>query len=150
MIAKTDIFLLWIYRIAAGVVIFTGFGNMPLYGRYYVSDVPGLAWSGNFLSNVLVHYVAGAVLTGLAVYAVIVYTGLRAGGVRLTTSGLLRVIFLLLALLSGGVMAAKNLPAVTVGFPLMPVLNFFHLFTAMVFVFFSLGCVVSRRRWITA
>jgi hypothetical protein len=150
MIAKTDILLLWIYRIAAGVAIFTGFGNMPLYGRYYVGDVPGLGWSSDFVANVQAHYIAGAVLTGLAVYAVIVYTGLRARGLRLTTSGLLRVLFLLLALLSGGVMAAKNLPSVAVDFPLMPVLNFFHLFTAMIFMLFSLGCVIGRRRWIMA
>ncbi|ABW66111.1 MAG: hypothetical protein SWC96_01020 [Thermodesulfobacteriota bacterium] len=150
MIGITDRLLLWLYRVGVGVAIFTGFGNMPLYGRYYVGNVPGFGWSSNFMVNVQVHYVAGAVLVALAVYAAIVYTGLRVRGLRLTTSGVLRVVFLVLALLSGLVMAVKNLPGVSVDFPMMPVLNFFHLFASMIFMFFSLGCVITRARWINS
>ncbi|MDY6831500.1 MAG: hypothetical protein SWC96_06590 [Thermodesulfobacteriota bacterium] len=147
MIGTTDRLLLWLYRVGVGAAIFTGFGNMPLYGRYYVGDIPGFGWSGNFMVNVQVHYAAGAVLLALAVYAAIVFAGMRARGLRLTTSGMLRVGFLALALLSGLVMAIKNLPGVSVDFPMMPVLNFFHLFASMIFMFFSLGCVISRARW---
>jgi len=147
MIGITDRLLLWIYRVGVGVAIFTGFGNMPLYGRYYVGNVPGFGWSSNFMVNVQIHYVAGAVLMALVVYAAIVYAGLRAKGLRLTTSGALRIIFLALALLSGLVMAIKNLPGVSVDFPMMPVLNFFHLFSSMIFMFFSLGCVIFRAGW---
>lgn len=147
MIGRIDLLLLWLYRICAVLAIFTGFGNMPLYGRYYVGDVPGLGWSSNFMVNVQVHYVAGAVLIALGIYAAILYARLRAEGLRLTKSGMLRVIFLFLALASGGVMAVKNLPFVAVDFPLMPILNFFHLFGAMIFMLFSLGCLISRARW---
>jgi len=76
MIGRIDLLLLWLYRICAGMAIFTGFGNMPLYGRYYVGDVPGLGWSSNFMVNVQVHYVAGAVLVALGIYAAIVYARL--------------------------------------------------------------------------
>lgn len=147
MIGGTGAILRWTYRISAAVAIFTGFGNMPLFGRYYVADIPGLGWSGDFMLNVQVHYIAGAVLLAVGGYAVAAYGSRRATGLRLTVSGTLRALFLFLALLSGGVMAVKNLPLVAVDFPLLPVLNFFHLFMAVLFILFSAGCLIFRRRW---
>ena len=41
---------------------------MPLWKRYYIADIPGLGWSGNFYANVNVHYISGAVLIGLFFY----------------------------------------------------------------------------------
>jgi len=51
--------LAWLYRLAAVLVLFTGFCNMPIAKRYYISDLPGLGWSGDFFLNVQVHYLLG-------------------------------------------------------------------------------------------
>ena len=32
----------WLYGIAIGVALFSGMGQMPIYKRYYLADIPGL------------------------------------------------------------------------------------------------------------
>jgi formate dehydrogenase iron-sulfur subunit len=65
MIAKANPVLKALYGAAAVTALFTGFGNMPLWGRYYVADAPGLGWSGDFFINVNVHILAGSLLLGI-------------------------------------------------------------------------------------
>ncbi len=61
MNAKPHLLLKILYGAAAVTALFTGFGNMPLWGRYYVADLPGLAWSGDFFINVNVHILAAKI-----------------------------------------------------------------------------------------
>jgi len=61
--------LKWLFTAAVLLALFTGFGNMPLYGRYYIANIPGFQWSGNFIVNMKVHLVAGADLVGIVHFA---------------------------------------------------------------------------------
>ena len=70
MITRSSPLMKAVYGLAAAVALFTGFGNMPLWKRYYVADIPGMAWSGNFFINVNVHILVGSLLLAIAVYAV--------------------------------------------------------------------------------
>ncbi|MDY6905072.1 MAG: hypothetical protein SWH61_10335 [Thermodesulfobacteriota bacterium] len=140
--------ILW--RIYAGLVIltaFTGFGNMPLYKRYYVSNLPGLSWTSDFLINVRVHYIAGSFLLAIGIYFLVLYLFSSRSHLQLTVTGRLRALFLALSLFSGMIMAFKNLPSVTFSFGWLVGMNFLHMGTAMVFVFLSLGCFIARARW---
>ena len=139
-----------VYWIAATAALFTGFGNMPLYGRYYVSDIPGLGWAADFFINVQVHYAAGALLLGLAVYALVLAAVRGQTGRRLTKSGRLRALFLVLALVSGLVMAFRNLPGISLPLEWHMALNFFHLAAAMGFLLVSIWCLVARWKWTRA
>ncbi|MFW6237122.1 MAG: hypothetical protein ACOC3F_01930 [Desulfosudaceae bacterium] len=138
----------WLYLAAMTVILFTGFGNMPLYRRYYVTDLPGFAWTGNFLINVQVHYLAGAVLLGLAAYFMGAYAYLKKDGWRLTLTGRLRAMVVGLALLSGLAMALKNLAGVVYPFPLLVTMNFLHLTLAMIFLLLAAGCLIARAPWL--
>ncbi len=139
--------LKWLYGLAAIAAIFTGFGNMPLYGRYYVADVPFLAWSGDFITNVKVHIVAGALLLTLAIYFLIVYLLMRSRGVQLTKTGFVQLLVLWLVLLSGVAMAIKNLPGVVFDLPVLMTMNFLHMGSAMLFVLVSLAGLVFGGQW---
>jgi Fe-S-cluster-containing hydrogenase component 2 len=74
MDAKPNLLLKVLYGIAAVAALFTGFGNMPLWKRYYVADVPGLGWSGDFFINVNVHILAGGLLLAIGAYVVTAFT----------------------------------------------------------------------------
>lgn len=39
----------------------TGLGQMPIFSRYYVADVPGLGWLGDFRITAQLHLLLGAV-----------------------------------------------------------------------------------------
>ncbi|MZP29882.1 cytochrome b/b6 domain-containing protein [Heliobacterium undosum] len=54
-------FVHWLAAFSIFSLFFSGFGQMPLYKRYMLTEVPGMAWSGNFEITLNMHY-AGAVL----------------------------------------------------------------------------------------
>jgi len=140
--------LRFLYTVAAATALFTGFGNMPLWKRYYVADVPGLGWSGNFFINVNVHILAGSLLMALAVYAAIgaLAVGHRNGG-RLTFFGKAKGALLALALATGILMVVKNLPGFSFSMPALIIFNFTHMAAAVLFLLVSLAALVSRQPW---
>jgi hypothetical protein len=139
--------LRWLFVAAAWVTLFTGFGNMPLYKRYYIANLPGLAWAGDFFSNVQVHYVSGSVMLMLGLFFAVSYAFDKARGVRLTPTGAVRGVILGLALLSGILMALKNLSGVHFHFGTQMFLNFLHLGMGMFFMMFALVCLFARCKW---
>ncbi len=52
----------WITALSIFALFFTGFGQMPIYKRYFIDQVPGLEWSSNYLVTLNVHYYAAMVL----------------------------------------------------------------------------------------
>lgn len=69
-------FIHWGVAISSLALFFSGFGQMPLYKRYMVSDLPGLAWTADFGATLAIHYVAAIVLI-LAASFHVAYHGLR-------------------------------------------------------------------------
>lgn len=58
----------WVTALSIFVLFFTGFGQMPVYKRYNVEDIPGLAWSSDFLATLNLHYIAAAVLLFISTF----------------------------------------------------------------------------------
>ena len=137
----------WLYMAGIFIAIFTGFGNMPLYKRYYIADIPGMHWSGDFYLNMMVHYIAGALVLMATIYFAITFlTSPRR--MKLSVLGKVRSVFLGLALFSGGLMALKNLPGVRFDLAMQMAGTFFHLGSALLFFFGSVIAVVTRSKWI--
>lgn len=138
----------WAYLAAMAAVFFTGFGNMPLYRRYYVTDLPGFGWAGDFMINVQVHYMADAVLLALSAYFTVSWIFLRKEGQRLSQTGRIRAIVLGLALLTGLAMAVKNLSGVVYPLPLLIAMNFLHMSLAVCYLLLAPGCRIVRASWL--
>jgi hypothetical protein len=137
-----------LFTVAVVVALFTGFGNMPLYGRYYVADMPGLAWSGNFFINVNVHILTGSLLLAMGVYTAA--TLLLSGWVttrRLTLAGKISGTLLSLTLITGVLMVFKNLPGVRFPLEVLMTANFAHMGTAVLFTLAALISLVFRKPW---
>lgn len=58
----------WVTAISIFILLFTGIGQMPVYKRYNVEDIPGLGWSSDFLVTVQLHYIAAIILVFISVY----------------------------------------------------------------------------------
>lgn len=58
----------WVVALSTGVLIFSGFGQMPIYSRYMVDRIPGLSWASDFSVTLVMHYWAAALLIGAVVY----------------------------------------------------------------------------------
>jgi len=139
----------WLYGAAVVIALFTGFGNMPLWGRYYIADIPGLGWSGNFYVNLQFHLFVGAVLLSLAVYFLILHVYSKQDGVRMSRSGRVRAVLLVLALLSGLVLAGRNLSGIRLPFDFQVGLTFFYMGIALAFMVASIACLIARCKWTT-
>ncbi len=66
----------WTVALSTFVLIFSGFGQMPLYKRYMVDQLPGLSWAGDFSVTLLIHYWAAALLMAAVAYH-LVFHGIR-------------------------------------------------------------------------
>ncbi|MDO8941789.1 MAG: hypothetical protein Q7U75_01325, partial [Desulfobacterales bacterium] len=55
----------WLYMITLVTMTLTGFGQMPIYKRYYLSDIPGLEWLADFYLTRYAHYIGASVLLAL-------------------------------------------------------------------------------------
>ncbi len=64
-------FVHWTVALSTFLLIFTGFGQMPMYTRYRIVNIPGLAWSGDFSITLLVHYIAAVVLIFAVTYHIV-------------------------------------------------------------------------------
>lgn len=53
----------WVVAFSGILLLFSGFGQLPLYKRYYVTKIPGLSWSSNYEITLLIHYLTAAVFT---------------------------------------------------------------------------------------
>lgn len=62
----------WVIAISGFMLIFSGFGEMPMYKRYNVVKIPGLAWSEDFITMLYLHYIFGFIFT-VAVFFHAVY-----------------------------------------------------------------------------
>lgn len=61
----------WAVAISGVLLIFSGFGQMPMYNRYFITAIPGLHWSGNFEITLAMHYVTAIIFTAAVTFHLI-------------------------------------------------------------------------------
>ena len=66
----------WSIALSTFTLIITGMFQLPLAKRYFIDQLPGLSWTADYSSTVLIHYIAAAVLLS-AVSVHIVYHVIR-------------------------------------------------------------------------
>lgn len=58
----------WVLAISGSILVFSGFGELPMYKRYMVTEIPGLSWAGDFYVNLKMHYLAAIVFVSVMVF----------------------------------------------------------------------------------
>ena len=139
----------WIYLATAFILVLTGFGQMPIFKRYYIADVPGLGWLAEFFVTHYIHYLGAIVLLALAAYMIADYLMSRRNSWNMTASGYVRIALLTGILVSGALLVIRNLTGsnLTAGFIIF--LDLTHLGLVMAFLFVSLYCLIFKKHWTT-
>ncbi|HPC46433.1 MAG TPA: cytochrome b/b6 domain-containing protein [Deltaproteobacteria bacterium] len=65
----------WAIAVSGLVLVITGIFELPIARRYYITELPGLAWSGDYMTSLALHYAASVVFVGASVFHV-VYHGI--------------------------------------------------------------------------
>jgi len=127
-----------------GMLAFTGMMQMPLANRYYLTSVPGMAWTGDFFFVHKLHYVLAAVF--LFFGAVISMNWLLEWRTRLdlTTMGKVRLWLLAGIVASGGMRVYRNLPDVNMDPTLVLVVEWVHFGLVMILGAVALAAVIRK------
>ena len=99
----------YVYLFTVFFLLLTGFGQMPIFKRYYIADIPGFGWLGQFYVTHYIHYLAAVLILALVSYMIIDYLVLQKKSTRLTASGFVRGIILMGILVSGIFLVLRNL-----------------------------------------
>lgn len=51
----------WLLATSGLLLCFTGIGTMPLYPRFFINEIPGMAWSADMLLQLQLHYLLAAI-----------------------------------------------------------------------------------------
>ncbi len=139
----------WLYLATTFFLVLSGFGQMPIFKRYYVADIPGLGWLAEFFVTHYIHYLGAVVLLAVAAYILADYVVLKRASRRMTATGYTRTALLAGILVSGALLVIRNLPGpgFTPGFIIL--LDVAHLGLVMVFLFVSLYCLIFKKHWTT-
>ena len=141
-----------LYAFLLLVMAFTGFGQMPIFKRYYVSEIPGMGWAADFYLTHTLHYLGAIVLFALFAYVITDFLLKGKNHARLTAPAYVRLALLGGLVVTGIFRVFKNLPDVSFspGFTLfidLAHLGFVMLFgmAALLFLIFKLPWVEPRR-----
>jgi len=142
--------LRFMYVLTVCLMALTGFGQMPIYKRYYLSDIPGLGWLANFWTTRYVHYAGAALLLAIVVYLLVEHVILMRTRRKISPSGYLRGILLLGIVLTGVLFVIKNFPVFVFSPEFIIALNLSHLSLVMIFLLVNLYCLSFRKQWTKA
>ncbi len=135
------------YLVLMIVMAFTGFGQMPLFDRYYVSAIPGLGWSADFYVTHAIHYIGAALLLALIGYAVLNYFLSEMRYLQLTASAYVRIILLGGLVLTGILRVIKNKPEVFFSPGLVLLIDLAHLGFMFAYLIAALISILMKSGW---
>lgn len=141
----------WSVRVFGWLLFFltvTGFGQMPIFKRYYVADIPGLAWLAEFYVTHFLHYLGGTLILALIGYVVSDWVLQQSRKTYMTAWGWSRVILLASILGTGLLLALKNYTGYWYSPTTIVVLDLTHLGLVMAWLTTGLVNLFLKKRWV--
>jgi len=126
----------------------SGFGQMPIFKRYYIADIPGLGWLAKFYITHYLHYLFAILLIALTSYVVAEYLIINRKRIKITISGFIRGALVSGLVITGILLVIRNLTGS--GFPpgFIIFLDLSHLGLVMTLLMLGLYCIVFRKKWV--
>jgi hypothetical protein len=140
----------YVYLITVFLLTLTGFGQMPIFKRYYIADIPGLGWLAQFYVTHYIHYLAAIIVLALVAYRVIDYLILQRKHLRLTASGYTRGAIVAGILLSGLLLVIRNQAGSRLDSRLIILLDLAHLGLVIAFLTIAGYCLILKKQWTNA
>lgn len=131
------------------LLVLSGFGQMPIFKRYYIADIPGLEWLAAFFVTHYLHYLGAALFLGISSYAVCTHALSGRRRLKITAHGYLKFFFLSGIIATGVLLAVKNLPDVQFPPGWIIVLDLMHLGLVMGFLATAFFGLVLKKGWTT-
>jgi small-conductance mechanosensitive channel len=137
----------WFYLLTVFFLTLTGFGQMPIFKRYYIADIPGLGWLAEFFITHYIHYLGAILFLGFTAYIIIDYLLSKRKSRQMTATGYVRSALLAGILTSGIFLVIRNLSGSNLSTGFIIFLDLCHLGLVMAFLFVSLYCLMFKKQW---
>ena len=137
----------YIYLLTVFFITLSGFGQMPIFKRYYIADMPGLGWLAKFYITHYIHYICAALIIGITSYVAADYLLLSGKKLKLTVTGYLRGALIIGLIATGSLLVIKNFEGYVFSHNLIIFLDLSHLTLMMLFLLTSLYCFVFKKKW---
>jgi hypothetical protein len=138
----------WLYVLTMIGMGFTGLGQMPIFKRYYIADIPGMAWAADFYLTHYIHYLGAIFLFALIAYAILDYILLGRKAFHLTASAYLRIALLGGIVVTGIFRVFKNFPDVVFSPDFTLLIDISHLGFMMAYIFSALFFMFIKSGWV--
>ncbi len=125
----------------------SGFGQMPIFKRYYIADLPGLGWLAEFYVTHYIHYLGAILMLGIAAYYLVLYLADRRRDLKISFYGWLQGGVMAGIVVTGVLRVIKNYPGVTMSSGLIVFLDILHLALVMAMMVIGLAGLFLRQRW---
>jgi len=140
----------YIYLLTMFFITLSGFGQMPIFKRYYIADVPGLEWLAKFYITHYIHYTCATLIIGITAYAAADYLMLTGKKLKLTATGYLRGALIAGLIATGILLVIRNFDGYIFSHNLIIFLDLSHLTLVMLFLCTSLYCFIFKKKWTTS
>ncbi|MFH2092302.1 MAG: hypothetical protein ABIJ31_08055 [Pseudomonadota bacterium] len=138
----------FLYSITIALLMVSGFGQMPIFKRYYIADLPGLSWLAKFYVTHVIHYSAAVMLIFLAVYFLLDRALNKRSSITLTVWGKFGIGSLWGLIVSGAFMVIKNLSGIYFAHTAIIVLDIVHICFCMVLMGIIGITLITRKKWV--
>lgn len=137
----------YLYFITLFMLYITGFAQLPIFKRYYVSDVPGLGWMADFYITHYMHYLFASLFLGIAAYMITLYFMKDRESKAITASGYFRVVVLGGLVITGLMLVLRNFTGVWFSPNMIIGLDLTHIALVMFLLFGSLFGLIFKWEW---
>lgn len=137
------------YLMLLFVMGLSGFGQMPIFKRYYIADLPGLGWLAQFYTTHYIHYLGAILLLGIAAYYAVLFLADRRRKLKISLYGWLQGSVMTGIIVTGGLRVIKNYAGVNMSSGLIVFLDILHLTLVMGMMTIGLAGLFLGRRWTT-
>lgn len=138
----------WLLASLFTVMAFTGFGQMPIFKRYFIADIPGMGWSADYFTTHIIHYLGAVIILGLFAYLAADYALSTRRRYRLRPAGWVRVLILAGIVATGVARVLKNLPDVTFSPGFTMFIDISHLVMIMLYFSAALIFALTKKGWV--
>ena len=99
----------YFYLITVFFLTLTGFGQMPVFKRYYIADIPGLGWLGKFYVTHYMHYLFAILFIAIISFIITEYLLTGRKSIKIRVSGYIRGAIILGLVITGVLLVIRNL-----------------------------------------
>ena len=136
----------YVYLFIMILMALSGFGQMPIFKRYYIADIPGLGWLADFYVTHLIHYIGAILLIGMLCYTAAEYLLIHRKTETIGIRGCIRTALLSAISISGILLVIRNLSGYWFPNNIIIFLDLLHLAAVMLLIIYMLSTVFLFRK----